>query len=77
MSNYPENVVELFKKKTEEKQENVPFDWKRHVELTRQVQNGFYTLNAHQKQIAYDTIAEHYITLLECIFDNDLNGKEY
>lgn len=60
-------IVDIFKNK-QTIDPNQPFDWQGYVDNVRTVQEGFHTLDAHMKGVAFHTLADIFVEILESIF---------
>ena len=50
------------------------FDYQGYINNVRQIQAGFYALNAHQKGEAMDAVANAFCEILERVFARNIKG---
>lgn len=69
-----DNVIPLFKDVPITP--NKPFPWQDYVDNVRRVQEGFHTLDAHYKCVAFDTLADIFCEVMEGIFKDKEKEEE-
>lgn len=78
------DVVDIFSKKKisegectkrgEGYDKNIPFDWQGYYENVKSIQYGFDYLSAHDKRVAFDSVADAFCEVLLRVF-SDKKGE--